>query len=233
LISASWDKTARVWDPAEGRQIAVLEMGEGVTTAGISPDGTRAATSGQSLQIWDVEKGERLHTISVPGAQPARISFSSSGGAVAAGWSDGYARVYDTAKGTLIAELGAKGAAVNTVVFYAGDSRLATGDAAGVVRVFVLADGQRQFASDTGGRAINHLAVSGDRIAVGADQLYLVDAHRGGVVVGLAPHADTIWDLDWTPDGRRLATCAMGGVIKVLSAGGALSGQAITSGIQR
>ena len=36
------------------------------------------------------------------------------------------------------------------------------------------------------------------------------------VVLGLAPHADSVWQVCWSDDGERLATCAIAGVIKIL-----------------
>jgi WD40 repeat protein len=43
----------------------------------------------------------------------------------------------------------------------------------------------------------------------------LLDVQRGGVVAHLRPHADTLWSLQFSPDGGRLATCSWDGSIAI------------------
>jgi hypothetical protein len=66
IVTASGDKTARIWDAASGREIAVL-LGHdgGVTSAVFSPDGSRIVTASQdnTARIWDAH----LETMSVKG----------------------------------------------------------------------------------------------------------------------------------------------------------------------
>ena len=46
IVTASWDKTARIWDAATGKEIAVLRGHEGaVCSAAFSPDGSRIVTA--------------------------------------------------------------------------------------------------------------------------------------------------------------------------------------------
>jgi WD40 repeat protein len=56
IVTASWDKTARIWDAATRREFAVLRGHEGeVTSAAFSPDGSRIVTTSRdkSARIWD------------------------------------------------------------------------------------------------------------------------------------------------------------------------------------
>ncbi|MCA9290645.1 MAG: hypothetical protein KDA25_05925, partial [Phycisphaerales bacterium] len=216
LVTCSWDHTARVWNPDDGTPIATLDASDGVYAIAISPDGSLVATSGSTIIVWDVATGSRRHVLAADGAEPTRLEFSADGTRLASGWSDGIARVHDVGRGTLVSALGVPGPRVETVTFLPDEERLATGDVAGTVRVFPVSGGPARFTVDTGGRAVNHVASAGGRIAVATDQLWLVDAARGGIVFGTAPHDDTIWHLSWSPDGARLATCAMGGVIRIL-----------------
>jgi len=42
IVTASWDKTARLWDAATAKEIAVLHgHDDGVISAAFSPDGRR------------------------------------------------------------------------------------------------------------------------------------------------------------------------------------------------
>src|SRR3954447_23021498 len=63
LISASWDRTARVWDAATGREISRFTHADGATAAAVSPDG-RLAVSGdmkRTAVLWDARTGNELH----------------------------------------------------------------------------------------------------------------------------------------------------------------------------
>ena len=56
IVTASFDKTARIWDARTGAQLAVLSgHGDVVTSAAYSPDGTRIVTASfdKTARIWD------------------------------------------------------------------------------------------------------------------------------------------------------------------------------------
>ena len=64
IVTASADKTARIWDAATAKEIAVLRGHEGaVNSAAFSPDGSRIVTASadKTARIWDA----RLQTMSV------------------------------------------------------------------------------------------------------------------------------------------------------------------------
>ena len=57
IVTASEDQTARIWDAASGKEIAVLRGHESsVTSAAFSRDGSRIVTASQDkvARIWDV-----------------------------------------------------------------------------------------------------------------------------------------------------------------------------------
>ena len=56
IVTASLDKTARIWDAATAKEIAVLRGHENtVTSAAFSPDGARIVTASvdKTARIWD------------------------------------------------------------------------------------------------------------------------------------------------------------------------------------
>ena len=60
VVTASDDKTARLWDAATGAPIAVLSGHEdAVWSAAFSPDGTRVVTASKdkTARLWDAATG--------------------------------------------------------------------------------------------------------------------------------------------------------------------------------
>src|SRR5262249_30019052 len=55
VVTASWDKTARVWDATTARLVSpLLEHQGGVRSAAFSPDGTRVVTTSddRAARVW-------------------------------------------------------------------------------------------------------------------------------------------------------------------------------------
>ncbi|HEY6252154.1 MAG TPA: hypothetical protein VI685_19535 [Candidatus Angelobacter sp.] len=66
MVTASWDRTARVWNAADGRLLAILQGHSGsVFTARFSPDGHRIVTASWdgTARIWQVLTLEDLEKI--------------------------------------------------------------------------------------------------------------------------------------------------------------------------
>src|SRR5260221_12450203 len=73
LVTASLDGTLRVWDPATGKQIQMMDHHSSVWCAALSPDGSRVASSGGDgiMRIWDVSSGSELPFMA-PRADPRK-----------------------------------------------------------------------------------------------------------------------------------------------------------------
>ena len=60
LVSASWDRTLRVWDLATGQAIAYL-VGQNIKSIAFTPDGHAAlGTDGDDLRLWDLQAGQTI-----------------------------------------------------------------------------------------------------------------------------------------------------------------------------
>ena len=60
VVTASDDKTARVWDAARGKPIGRLQgHGDRVNSAAFTPDGTRVVTASEdkTARVWDAATG--------------------------------------------------------------------------------------------------------------------------------------------------------------------------------
>ncbi|MGL4967707.1 MAG: AAA family ATPase [Inquilinus sp.] len=66
IVTSSFDKTARIWDVANGSEIAVLKGHDGaVENASFSPDGGHVATAGRdgTGRIWDAASGKQIFVL--------------------------------------------------------------------------------------------------------------------------------------------------------------------------
>ena len=61
-MTASWDKTAKLWDAASGKLIASFEHQGIVNRAEFSPDGARILTASRdsTAKLWDAASGKLI-----------------------------------------------------------------------------------------------------------------------------------------------------------------------------
>src|SRR4029450_10082040 len=111
LITASADRTARIWEADTGKPIVPLEGHQDwLHTAVFSPNGRLIVTaSGPSplstaketaARLWNAETGAPLFTLSGHEGGIASAAFSPDGSLVLTSSDDGMARLWSTAKGT-------------------------------------------------------------------------------------------------------------------------------------
>src|SRR5215475_7263104 len=75
IVTASWDNTARIWDDASAKEIAVL-YGD---SAAFSPDGSRVVTASEkdNTHIWDAASGKEIAVRG--GGEVTSATFSPTG----------------------------------------------------------------------------------------------------------------------------------------------------------
>jgi WD40 repeat protein len=107
VVTASADKTVRMWDAATGQQIGEpMKHGDSVSSAQFSPDGQRVVTASddKTAKLWDAATGKQIgeplkHEDGISSAQ-----FSPDSQQVVTGSWDKTARLWDAATGQQIGE---------------------------------------------------------------------------------------------------------------------------------
>jgi WD40 repeat protein len=108
IVTASWDKTARIWDAAAGKELVVLRGHEDqVLSAAFNADGTRIATASRddSARVWDAASGHEITSFREPpvggisgaleGEGLNSVAFKPDGTRIVTGSVDATARVWD------------------------------------------------------------------------------------------------------------------------------------------
>jgi WD40 repeat protein len=192
VASAGRDRTARLWDIAQGQEVFRFAHRAPVAAVGFGPDGRQLGTASTdgTVRVWDVADGiERLRATHPGGAET--VAFSSDGTRIASGAIDGDVAVWSDRAGAIAASLAGAGT-VRRVAVGSDEGTLATG-AGGTVR-FWSGDGSPRSAPIrlpivTVDRLV--LASDGNHLAAQwSDYLYLVDRTAGSAPAPLLdPHA--------------------------------------------
>ncbi|MBI4325003.1 MAG: WD40 repeat domain-containing protein [Chloroflexi bacterium] len=137
LVTASFDKTAVVWDTIHWVKVAVLSHTNGVLLAVFSPDCQQVATtSGKMVQLWDLDSQIEVNSHSHAGFVTG-LDFSPDGKLVASGAYDGLVKVWDW-KADTIRTLRGHSQMVSPVKFVLGGTRLASGSWDHTVKIWDL-----------------------------------------------------------------------------------------------
>jgi WD40 repeat protein len=231
-VTASDDRTARVWDLAQNVAGAVLRVpidndAEGrLQAVVITPDGSTVAVAGRtgrswdgtnSVHLFDRASGALLRRIDTRSSAPVEsLALSPDGRLLAAGMGgQGGLRLFDFASGAALSEDTDYGNAIYALDFRADGRHLVAGSADGKLRIYSFEGGRLKYVGGgrpRGGRLIAQARYSpdGQLLALGFEdsaQVEVLSAADLSVVatpeVGdAAPGAFS--SLAWSPDGSEL-----------------------------
>ncbi|MBD2778197.1 WD40 repeat domain-containing protein, partial [Iningainema tapete] len=83
VISASDDRTLKVWDMASGKELFSLQgHSDGVSAVAVTPDGGRviSASSDRTLKVWDMASGKELFSLQGHSDGVTAVAVTPDGG---------------------------------------------------------------------------------------------------------------------------------------------------------
>jgi WD40 repeat protein len=215
IVTASADKTARLWDAESGRLIATLSGHTGaVNDAEFSPDSSRVVTASQdnTAREWDAASGNLLATLTGHTAEVRKATFSPDGSRIVTAGDDNTARVWDAQSGALLATLSGHTGAVYSARFSSNGKLIVTASDDHSARVWDAATG-RSLATLTGHSGVVYSAAfspdSSRVVTASADNTARVwDAQTGHTVFTMTGHTAAVYDAEFSPDGKMILTAS-------------------------
>jgi WD40 repeat protein/TPR repeat protein len=138
ILTASVDKTVRMWDSKTLSPLTTLSHKDFVNTAVYSADGTRivSAVDDSTARIWDARTGEQTGVLSGHHSFVYSAAFSPDGSRIVTGSKDKTVRIWDARTGTQLAVLMGHVAKVNEVAYSPDGTRIASASADKTVRIW-------------------------------------------------------------------------------------------------
>jgi WD40 repeat protein len=139
-VSASEDKTPRVWDLESGQSLRTLEgQSRLVNGVAITPDGRRAvsASDDKTLRVWDLESGQSVRTLEGHSSSVNGVAITPDGRRAVSASLDNTLRVWDLESGKELALVTADGHTTSCAVSLDGLAIVA-GDATGNMHILKM-----------------------------------------------------------------------------------------------
>ena len=216
VITASVDKTARVWDATTGQPVGEpLRHDDSVEAACFSPDGLHAVTASRdkTARVWDATTGR-------PAGGPLRhesavlaASFSPDGSRVVTASQDKTARIWDAAAGLPVGQPLRHERTVHAASFSPDGSRVVTASDDKTARVWDAATGRPlgKPLQHRKGICIASFSPDGARVLTAGsldDPAQVWDATTGEPVGEPMRHDSTVSGACFSPDGSRVVTAS-------------------------
>jgi WD40 repeat protein len=210
ILTASWDKTAKLWETRSGNLILIFAHSAAVNMAKFSPDGTRVVTASadKTAKLWDAASGRLLgsfnHQDSVTDA-----TLSPDGVEIATASADKTAKLWEVSSGKLIATLAHQGV-VNAAAFSPDGKRILTASADKTAKLWDAVSGA--LITSFPHQGIVYIAVfspDGSRIlttsADGTAKLWDVSSAN---LLATFTHQDSVYYATFSPDGTRVISAS-------------------------
>jgi WD40 repeat protein len=214
LVTASKDGTARIWDVASGKQVALLKgHTDEVWSVDFSSDGSRIVTASddKTARVWNAASGKQVALLKGHQGIVKDADFSPDGSRIVTASDDKTARIWDTALGKQVMLLQGHQGAVNSANFSPDGSHIVTASRDKSARVWDAVSGK---GADLKGHhdSINRANFSpdGDRIVTASrDDTARIWDIASMKELALLQHQNDVYDAIFNKKGDRVVTASV------------------------
>ena len=225
IVTASDDRTARVWDPRTGKSVHVLRGHDGrVVDAAFSPDGRLVITASVdgTARLWSTSTGRTLHVLNGhTRAVVLTALFGPDGRVVVTAGADNLARVWDTQTGKVLHILRGHTGFVRAAAFSPDGRLIATASDDGTVRIWDVESGAGLRVLHGGARFVSSaFSPDGSRVvSANLDRTARIWAVGNGQTLHvLRGHGSAVYSAAFSPDGARIVTASEDGTARIWDA---------------
>jgi len=223
LVSASEDKTGKLWSLPEGALLKSGRIGEGGILVAISPDGSVLASGGRGeyvVRLWSLPEGELLKTLEGHRDYLNAVAVSPDGKVLASGSRDKTVKLWSLPGGQLLETLPERGGWVNSVAISPDGKVLATGNF-GTVKLWSLPGGELVKTLEGHGNAVESVAITADgKMLVSGSwdkTVKLWSLSDGELLKTLEGHDDRVVSVAVSPDGKMVVSGSWDKTVKLWS----------------
>jgi WD40 repeat protein/serine/threonine protein kinase len=213
VLTSSSDGSARIWDAASGRELAVMRGHQkDVISAWFSPDGKRLVTASydKTARIWDAVTGEQLKVLTGHLARVLDARISPDGRHVLTAAADGTAYVWDAGSGSRLMSLAGHTDMIRTAVFSPDGRRILTASFDRSARIWDAATGREITRLLGHANQIWSAAFSPDGarlVTASFDETARIwEAATGRQLLVLSGHKNVVSWAEFSPDGQKVVT---------------------------
>ncbi|MGA2709690.1 MAG: protein kinase domain-containing protein [Steroidobacteraceae bacterium] len=215
IVTASHDKSARIWDARTGTELAALSgHTDHVGFAAYSPDGSRIVTASddKTARIWDAHTGAQLVLLSGHGDTISSAAYSPDGSRIVTASDDGTARVWDARTGAQVLEFSGNGSNLYYASYSPDGRHIVTASDDKTARIWDARTGT-QLAVLAGHDGIVLSAAyspDGTQIVTASDDrtARIWDTRTGAQLTVLSGHTNQVISAAFSPDGARIVTAS-------------------------
>ena len=145
VLTASYDKTVKLWDGQTGEHITTLHHPAAVRSATFDAVGSRILTGSvdKTARLWNARTGQPIGEPLWHQGMVIAVAFSGDGELFATGTSDGLCQIWDSHSHQPVGRPLAHEGRINAVAFSPDRDYIVTGIRGGIVRLWDVATGKR------------------------------------------------------------------------------------------